>query len=94
MNRKDLLFLMISGFIIAVVWITFNIYHNAKTSTIPEATSIQIAPISPSFDTKTIDEVRKRKKVSPVFEINTNPTPPIGTSSAVKQSTVSASLKP
>lgn len=94
MNRKDTLFLMVSGFAIVVVWVGFNIYHNAKTSTIPEATSIQIAPISPSFDTKTIDIIKKRKKIPPVFEINTNPTPSESTSSATKQSTTSALKKP
>ncbi len=94
MNKKDLLFIMISGFTLVVFWIGFNIYHNAKTSTIPEATSIQITPITPTFDKKTIDEIKKRNKISPVFEINTNPTPTIATSSATKQSTESASKTP
>lgn len=90
MKKKDILFIIISAFILVIAWISFNIYHNAITSTIPEATNIQIAPIPKTFDIKTLDELKKREKIAPIFEIQTSPIP-VSTSSATQSSQLSTS---
>lgn len=75
MKKKDILFILASGFFLVLAWIGFNIYHNSKTSTIPEATNIQIAPITPSFDQKTIEEIKTRRNIQAIFEGKSTPTP-------------------
>lgn len=62
------MFLLVSGFVVVVAWILFSIYHKAATSTIPPAVNIQIKPIAPEFDTKTINELKRRTLVSPLYE--------------------------
>ncbi|MBI2431037.1 MAG: hypothetical protein HYV39_03420 [Candidatus Levybacteria bacterium] len=99
MKKRDFLFVLISGFILVVIWIGFNIYHNAVTSTIPEATSIQIEPIAPTFDMQSIASIKKREKASPVFELSTNQTQSGSTatqsaSTQSNQATSSGALSP
>lgn len=67
MKQKDILLLIISSFALVVFWIIFNAYHNFVTSTIPEALTVQITPINPSFDTKTITALKQRTPVSPIY---------------------------
>ena len=67
MKQKDILLLIISSFSLVVLWIAFNIYHNMVTSTIPATLSIQIFPINPTFDTKTIDALKARTQVAPIY---------------------------
>lgn len=68
MKQKDILLLLIPFSLIVVLYIIFSIYHNIVTSTIPEVLNIQITPISPDFDQKTITDLKKREKITPVFE--------------------------
>lgn len=68
MKRKDILMLLIPSFLIVVFWVTFNIYHNFVTSTIPEDLNVQIVSISPDFDTSIIENLKKRKAVAPLYE--------------------------
>ncbi len=69
MKRRELMFLIISIFVVAVAWITFSIYHNAVTSTISDSLSLRINPIQPQFDTATLEEYKKRKQVKPLLGI-------------------------
>ncbi|MDP3988201.1 MAG: hypothetical protein Q8P80_03600 [Candidatus Levybacteria bacterium] len=69
MKQREILFILISTLILVLMWIGFNIYHNAKTSTIPQTLSIQISPINPTFDMETIERLKNREKVQPVFEV-------------------------
>lgn len=64
-----MLTILTSVFILVLIWIALSIYHNTITSTIPEALSIQVAPISPAFDTQTLEKLKKRKIVEPSFEL-------------------------
>lgn len=73
MKNREILFLIISAFIIVIAWIGFNLYHSIKTSTIPQNLTIQILPISPNFDNKTIEEFKKREKVQPDFNMSIQP---------------------
>lgn len=70
MKQKDILLLLIPAFILVLSWIVFNIYHNTATSTITEVVSSDILPIKPNFDTKTIEEIKKRKKSAPIYELS------------------------
>lgn len=102
MKRREILFLIISTFILVVVWVGFSIYHNAVTSTISQTLSIQITPISPTFDMQTFEKLKEREKVSPLFEIrktlseNLVGTAParLASPSAFQSSTQSGSLLP
>jgi hypothetical protein len=72
MKRNDLLFLLGSAAFLVVVWIGFSLIHTNLTSTISDTLVQQIIPIKPTFDTKTIDALKKRTQVTPVYSI-TNP---------------------
>lgn len=78
MRKKNLVTLLASIFIFVFIWIGLNIYHNSVSSTITGSVNAQLSPISPSFDTKTIDKLKKRQNVTPIFEssIFANPSPP------------------
>lgn len=84
MKKKEIVLILTSIFVISVIWIIFNVYHNLITSTIPETLSKKILPINPDFDTKTIEKMKERKKVSPLFENKT--ISKVATSSAITPS--------
>lgn len=80
MKQKEVLTILIPVFILTVLWVLFNIYHNFVTSTIKDPLTVQIIPINGSFDKKTISDLNKRKKVNPAYEVvsqeeNISPTP-------------------
>lgn len=82
MKRSEIILVLISTTVIVFAWVAFSVYHNFITSTIPETVNTNIQPINPNFDTQTIDELKKRKKTTPLFQIqNTSitPTPSIST---------------
>lgn len=70
MKRKDVLILLIPTALIVLLWVIFSIYHNYVSSTIPSSLSAQIISISPNFDTKTIDQIKKRTKVEPINQLS------------------------
>lgn len=72
MKQNDIFYILIPACILVFVWIAFNIQHNSATSTIPEATSIQIAPIIPSFDLETVESIQQRQAITPLFELGNN----------------------
>lgn len=73
MKQKDLLVLLVSASIIVFAWIGFSVYHSFITSTISETVSIQISPIKPAFDTRTVANMKTRQPVIPVFEAQSVP---------------------
>lgn len=79
MKRKDFLIILVPSFIITILWVVFSIYHNLTTSTIIDPLTIQIIPIGGSFDEKSIQNIKNRQKVDPLFEFEAvpelNPTP-------------------
>jgi hypothetical protein len=97
MNRhraqKDILYISISSFVIVAVWIASNLYHAYVTSTITPDLQSQIEPIDSKFNTDTIQHIKNRKVITPVFEAKSSSTEadlteqsvtpsPVGTSSA------------
>lgn len=70
MKQRDILFLVISTFVLILAWIGFSIYHNLVSSTITGPVVEKIIPINPTFDTKTIDSLKERKNIEPLFEVS------------------------
>jgi hypothetical protein len=68
--QKDILYIAISSFILVVIWIGFSIYHAYVDSTIEPDLQIQIEPIEPTFDKETINNIRNRQGVLPVYELD------------------------
>lgn len=66
--QKDILFLAISSFIVVVAWIGFNLYHIYVTSTVSEDVQIQLTPISPVFDQLTMQQLKTREDIKPIFD--------------------------
>ena len=66
--EKDILFILISGFILTLLWIGFNLHHRWVTTTISEDMQLQIAPIAPNFDLATLEKLKKRDKVAPILD--------------------------
>ena len=69
MKQKDILIILALLFILVIAWIGGNIYHSIVSSTISETTSQNIFPITPAFDTKTVNKLRERQKINPSFEL-------------------------
>lgn len=67
MKQKDIITFLILILILVSSFVGFNIYHNAVTNTIPEVLSIQVAPINPTFQTKVLDAIKTRRKITPLF---------------------------
>lgn len=73
MKQRDIYLLLISSFVLVFIWIVFTIYHNSVTSTIPEVLNVQIIPIKPDFDLKTISDIKTRTDVTPIYTPLINP---------------------
>ena len=63
MKQKQIAIILIPAFILAVFWVLFSVYHSYVNSTITDPLSFQIIPIQGSFDKKTIEELKQRKRV-------------------------------
>lgn len=69
MKQKDILIIVILLFIFTLVSIGSGIYSNSVTSTISESINQDMAPIDPTFDTKTIDKLKSRERTLPSYDI-------------------------
>lgn len=67
-KQKDVLIILWMTFITTVAWIGFNIYHAIVTSTISEELQMQILPIDPNFDMATINKLKSREKIEPLYK--------------------------
>lgn len=84
MQRKDIMLLLVSGFILVLAWIGFSIYHNLATSTVSTTVGTQLRPIPGTFDMTTINNLKKRDTITPDFNAiesqnnaaSISPTPP------------------
>ncbi|HSD99084.1 MAG TPA: hypothetical protein VLB73_05345 [Patescibacteria group bacterium] len=93
MKQQEILFLLGSACVVVFVWIAFTIIHNSLTSTIGTTVLQAITPISPTFDAKIIDAMKRRTVIVPLYTIPSQsqteiivtsaPTPaPVATSSS------------
>lgn len=99
-RQKDLLFVLVSSFILVIIWIGFSIYHKAVTSTISEDLQTQVVPINPNFDTDALKKLKSRVQISPAIGITGTPsasvsatTTPTPTIIASSSATASSSAK-
>lgn len=69
MKQKDVLFIFGSLCLLTIAWIVFSIAHSTLSSTTPQTVTTEVSPIDPNFDLKTIERLRKRQKVTPVFTV-------------------------
>lgn len=69
MKRRDIIFLLVSTVILMIAWVIFTVIHQSVSSTINDTVNQQIIPIQPNFDTKIIDALKKRLRVSPDYTI-------------------------
>lgn len=69
MKQKDILIILVSSFVLVIAWVGFSIYHSSVKSTIPETLNIKIIPIEPNFDVNTIEKIKNRKEITPIFEM-------------------------
>lgn len=91
MKQKDLLLLLVPFFIMVVAWVIFNIYHSSVTSTISDTLNIQIKPINPTFDKKSIEAIKNRDNVEPIYDLsNSSLASPIPTITQTPESTASS----
>ncbi len=72
MKQRQITILLIPVFILTICWVVFNVYHNYVSSTITDPLTYQIIPIKGNFDSKTISEVKERKRVNPANGILVN----------------------
>jgi len=78
MKQKDILVILFSLFVLVVVWIGGSIYHNSVRSTISKTINQDVSQIDPKFDVKTINKLKSRQRLNPLFElenITSTPTP-------------------
>jgi hypothetical protein len=68
MKQKDILFLLISSFIVTVIWVGFNLHNSSVTSTISDTQGMQIRRIDPIFDPQTVSAIENRKAIQPIYE--------------------------
>lgn len=67
-RQSDILFILVSSFIVVVAWVGFNIYHIVVTSTISQHIQYQLTPIDPNFNQEVIQQLKTRKDINPIFE--------------------------
>jgi len=70
MKQKDILLILIPTFFLVILWVIFNIYHNSIESTVSKNVSVEVVPINPDFDFQTIENLKKREVIQPLYEIN------------------------
>lgn len=75
MKQKDLLFILISSTLVVGLWIVFSVVHNALSSTISNDTVQNISQIPGTFDTKTLNQLKKRVNVNVQTAVTLIPTP-------------------
>lgn len=75
MRQKDFVLLFGSTCIVVLAWIGVTVYNKFMSSTINEATMVSVKPITDSFDVATLDKVKGRLQIVPVYSVTTNISP-------------------
>jgi len=95
MKRQDLLLLSVFTFIVVFVWVVSNLYHSWVTSTISGEQQIQLIPIEPNFDRTTIEKLKTRERVEPLYVIDkTETATPSATTQITEQPIIITSTPP
>ena len=82
--------LILSGFTAFVVflWIGLTVFHNSVDTQIPTTTQKRIIPITPAFDIKTLDALKKRE----IIKTNLTSQPQLLNDSATKSSALNTPI--
>lgn len=67
MKQKELVIFLVPMFLITVLWVIFNIYHNHVSSTITDPLTLQIIPIDGKFNRTSLESIKDRKRIEPLF---------------------------
>lgn len=67
-KQKDILFILVSSFIVVVAWVGFNLYHIWATSTVSNDIQTQLSPIDPEFDPTVVQGLKTRENIDPLYE--------------------------
>lgn len=67
MKQREILLLSISVFAIIAIWIVSSVWHNLNVSKIPETTAEKIKPISAKFDRETIENIKRKEHIEPIY---------------------------
>lgn len=82
-KKQDILFILISSFVVVVAWIAFNIYHIWATSTISPTTQQQLTPIDPKFDPATLQDLKTRENINPLYTTQQSASTPASTTTQI-----------
>lgn len=77
-KQKDILFILGSSLIVVIFWIASNIVHIWATTTVSEELQLRLTPIPATFDTDTLQKLKTRLKVDPLYERQTGIKDPAG----------------
>jgi hypothetical protein len=66
-KQSDILFILISSFIVVFAWIAFTLYHIHITSTISRHIQYQLTPVNPTFNQQVIQGLKDREDINPQF---------------------------
>lgn len=69
MKQRDILLVLIPTFLLVILWVIFNIYHNSIERTVSKTVTAEVVPINPDFDFQTIENLKKREIIQPLYEI-------------------------
>lgn len=69
-KQKETLIILWMTFLTVVVWIGLSIYHIWVTSTISDIDAASILPINPKFDNATINKLKTREIIEPLYQFN------------------------
>lgn len=69
-KQKETLIILWMTFITVVLWIGLSIYHIWATSTIENIDASAIIPINAKFDNVTINKLKTREKIEPLYQFN------------------------
>lgn len=69
MKQKEVYILIISSFVLVLIWIGLSIYHSFADSTVSEILKTKTEPIDPTFDVQTISQLKLRKVITPNYTI-------------------------
>lgn len=67
-KKKETFIILWMTFLTVVAWIGLSIYHIWATSTIKDIDAASIIPIIPKFDTNTINKLKTREIIEPVYQ--------------------------
>ncbi len=67
MKQRDTVFVLASSAIVVILWIVFSVISKYTSPTVNDVVLSSVTPIEKTFDLATLDQIKKRQKVEPLF---------------------------